>query len=272
MRLPIYQIDAFTQQLFSGNPAAVVPLPRWLPDTVLQAIAAENNLAETAFVVPQGMDYLLRWFTPETEVRLCGHATLAAASALFRHRHPDRQVLRFSTLSGWLTVSQEGERLSLDSPILPAEPVATPPALSAALGEPPLEVLLARDYLAVYRDEATVRALMPDMSRLRFPEALGVIVTAPGGDCDFVSRFFAPGAGIPEDPVTGSAHCTLVPYWAERLGRADLCARQVSWRGGELQCRLDGDRVHLGGHAVHYLDGWIEIPDSLLQGERLGGA
>ena len=262
MQLPLYQVDAFTDWVFHGNPAAVVPLDEWLPDAVLQGIAAENNLAETAFFVPrgpQGDGYHLRWFTPEVEVRLCGHATLASAFVVFQFLQPELRSVVFESKSGPLTVNREGPLLTLDFPALPARPCETPPALVEALGATPQAVLLSRDYLVVYESEAQVRDLAPRLDRLRFDEALGVIVTAPGTDCDFVSRFFAPGAGVPEDPVTGSAHCTLTPYWSERLARKSLHARQVSRRGGELWCEDCGERVRISGHAVLYLEGRIRI-------------
>jgi predicted PhzF superfamily epimerase YddE/YHI9 len=259
MRLPIYQIDAFTGALFRGNPAAVCPLEAWLDTALMQSIAAENNLAETAFIVSAGEDYDLRWFTPEVEVKLCGHATLASAFVVFRYLRPDAPSATFHSQSGPLTVTRDGDLLTLDFPALPAVPEPAPPGLVESLGTAPLEVLRARDHVAVYGTEADVRALRPDFERMKTLPGLGVIATAPGSDCDFVSRFFAPGAGIPEDPVTGSAHCTLVPYWAQRLGKDRLHARQVSPRGGELFCEARGERVSLGGRAVLYLEGSIHV-------------
>ncbi len=259
MNIPIYQVDAFTHRLFGGNPAAVVLLDDWLPDAVLQAIAAENNLAETAFVIPRPDVAPLRWFTPAVEVDLCGHATLAAAYVLFRHRYPSAERLRFDTRSGELTVGREGEMLSMDFPSRPGRPVTISDELVAALGARPREVHLARDLLAVFASEAEVRAIRPDFAALAALDAFAVIVSAPGDEVDFVSRFFAPGAGIPEDPVTGSAHCTLIPYWAGRLGKTELTARQISARGGELACRLRGDRVLIAGRAVEYLRGEIAV-------------
>ncbi|MFN3649842.1 MAG: PhzF family phenazine biosynthesis protein [Armatimonadota bacterium] len=262
MKLPLYQIDAFTHQLFRGNPAAVCPLADWLPDEVLQSVAAENNLAETAFFVPRGDGYHLRWFTPEVEVALCGHATLASAWVIFEYLRPELESVRFDSRSGPLTVTRREGLLTLDFPRLPLREVETPPAeLLPALGGEAREVVGSRDWLVRYETEAEVRALRPDMERLRRVEGLGVIATASGDDCDFVSRFFAPGAGIPEDPVTGSAHCTLVPYWAERLGKTRFHARQVSARGGELFCELAGERVLISGRAVRYLEGSIWVPD-----------
>jgi PhzF family phenazine biosynthesis protein len=261
MRLPLYQIDAFTHRLFGGNPAAVVTLDEWLPDSVLQAIAAENNLAETAFVLLQEDMTALRWFTPTVEVDLCGHATLAAGHVLFAYHYPWRKTVSFETRSGPLTVSRDGERLSLDFPARPGAPVAVSDALASALGRRPREAYTARDLLAVFETEADVLALRPDFGRVAALEAFAVIASAPGTTVDFVSRFFAPRAGIPEDPVTGSAHCTLVPYWAARLGKSTLTARQVSRRGGELDCELRGDRVAITGATVEYLRGEIEVPD-----------
>jgi len=263
MRLPIYQIDAFTDSVFAGNPAAVVPLESWLPDATLQSIAAENNLAETAFFVPQGDGYELRWFTPTVEMDLCGHATLASAFAIATILEWGSNRIAFTTReAGVLTVTRDGDLYTLDFPSRPPVPLAEAPAgLVEALGGPqPVAVLKSRDLLVVYEDEATVRALSPDMSALARVDAFATCVTAPGRDgVDFVSRFFAPGGGVPEDPVTGSAHCTLVPYWAERLGKTRLEARQVSARGGALACELAGDRVKMGGKAVLYLEGSIFV-------------
>lgn len=263
MRLPIYQIDAFTDSVFAGNPAAVVPLESWLPDATLLSIAAENNLAETAFFVPQGDGYELRWFTPTVEMDLCGHATLASAFAIATILEWGSNRITFTTrMAGVLTVTREGDLYTLDFPSRPPVPLAEAPAgLVEALGGPqPVAVLKSRDLLVVYEDEATVRALSPDMSVLSRVDAFATCVTAPGRDgVDFVSRFFAPGGGVPEDPVTGSAHCTLVPYWAERLGKTRLEARQVSARGGALACELAGDRVKMGGKAVLYMEGSIVV-------------
>jgi predicted PhzF superfamily epimerase YddE/YHI9 len=258
VRIPIHQVDAFAPRVFAGNPAAVCPLAAWLEDGVLQAIAAENNLSETAFVVRDGGGLAIRWFTPATEVDLCGHATLAAAHVLFA-AEPGRGELRFSSQSGELRVRRDGEMLQLDFPSRPPAPVPADPALYAALGAAPRELLTARDRLALYGSETEVRALRPDFAKLAALDLFGVIATAAGTDCDFVSRYFAPGEGVPEDPVTGSAHCTLAPFWAARLGKTSLRARQVSRRGGELHCELSGDRVLISGRAVTYLEGFIEI-------------
>lgn len=267
MKLPIYQIDAFTSAVFSGNPAAVCPLERWLPDATMQSIAAENNLAETAFFVPRaaggtgsdGTDYDLRWFTPEIEMDLCGHATLASGFVVFTALEPGRQVVTFHTRSGPLTVRREGGDLSMDLPARPPERCDAPAGLDAALGATPREVWQSRDLMAVFEAESDVRALKPSFDGIRALGVHAVIVTAPGRDVDFVSRFFAPLVGVPEDPVTGSVHCTLVPYWAKRLGRTRLRARQVSARGGELACEHRGDRVVIAGAAVQYLEGTIDV-------------
>lgn len=261
MRIPIYQVDAFADRLFAGNPAAVCPLKEWLPDDVLQAIAAENNLSETAFLRRDADDYALRWFTPGVEVDLCGHATLAAGHVVFRFLELERRSVAFRTRkAGTLTVSRQGELLAMDFPARRAEPCELPAELTAALGAEPVELLAgARDWLAVFPSAEHVRALHPDFPAL---EKLGrtLIVTAPGRDgIDFVSRFFGPTVGINEDPVTGSAHCTLVPYWAERTGQTRLEARQLSARGGALSCEFAGDRVVIAGRAVLYLEGWITV-------------
>jgi len=266
LRLPIYQVDAFTSAAFGGNPAAVVPLADWLPVETMQAIANENNLSETAFFVPVGEGrWHLRWFTPEVEVDLCGHATLASAHVIGTILNPGTERMVFSTeKAGDLVVDRQGDQLVLDFPSRPPQPVEPEAALLEGLAGPdPVEILAARDYLVVYRSAAEVLALAPRMERLAMLDRM-VIVTAPGAQApgepvDFVSRFFAPGKGIPEDPVTGSAHCTLVPYWAGRLGRTDLEARQLSKRGGRLHTRLAGDRVRIGGRAVLYMQGTIDV-------------
>lgn len=259
MRIPIYQIDAFTSRLFGGNPAAICPLEEWLEDSVMQAIALENNLSETAFIVREGEGYRVRWFTPAVEVDLCGHATLASAWVAFNCLGWRGDEIRFQSKSGELSVHREGDLLALDFPSRPPERCAVHDRLLDALGTAPLEVLAARDYLVVYADEEQVRTLQPQMETLMEIDRFATIVTAPGKDCDFVSRFFAPAKGVPEDPVTGSAHCTLIPYWARRLGKTELSARQISRRGGELECALHGDRVKIAGRAVLYLQGSIDI-------------
>jgi PhzF family phenazine biosynthesis protein len=255
-----YQIDAFTQNVFEGNPAAVCPLPHWLDAAVLQAIASENNLSETAFFVAARSGYELRWFTPVAEVDLCGHATLASAYVLFELLGYARPAITFATRSGDLIVKRHGERLAMDFPTRPPRRCAAPAALIAGLGLTPIEVLAAEDYVAVLEHEQQVRELRPDLTPLSALDLRGVAITAPGRDADFVSRFFAPKHGIPEDPVTGSLHCALTPYWAERLGKQSLIAHQVSRRGGTLLCELAGERVMLSGHAVKFMVGQIEVP------------
>lgn len=253
--IPVYIVDAFTRRPFGGNPAAICPLEAWLPEAQMQAIATEHNLAETAFIVNEPDGWRIRWFTPTIEVDLCGHATLAAAHVLHQHRGYTADEVVFQSRSGPLPVRFAGERIVLDFPARPAARCEVPAALREGLGVNPLEVRRSRDYLVVVADEEAVRAIAPDFARLASLDCLGVIVTAPGREVDFVSRFFAPRAGIDEDPVTGSAHCTLTPYWAARLHKRELTARQVSRRGGDLFCTLAGDRVHIGGHAVTYLTG-----------------
>ena len=270
MKLPIYQIDAFSSRTFGGNPAAVVTLDRWLSDETLQAIAAENNLSETAFVQPQGEVSPLRWFTPTVEVDLCGHATLAAGHVLFAYHYPSQEKLTFSTRSGLLAVSREDDRLSLDFPSRPGTPADVSDALAAALGTRPREAYRARDTLAVFETEGAIRDLQPDFERIAALETFGVIVSAPGTEVDFVSRFFGPRAGVSEDPVTGSAHCTLVPYWSARLGKQKLRARQISRRGGELECELRGDRVAIAGKTVEYLRGEINVQDEAICAKLTG--
>jgi PhzF family phenazine biosynthesis protein len=255
-----FKVDAFARQVFAGNPAGVVPLEDWLPDAVMQAIGAENNLSETAFLVPRGEAWELRWFTPTREVDLCGHATLASAHVLFVHLGVTSPSVTFRTRSGDLHVRRAKDAYTMDFPCRTPVPVPTPAALEEGIGGSPLEVLVADDYLAVLADEAAVRAVEPDHIALMKLDRRGVIVTAPGDQADFVSRFFAPNYGVPEDPVTGSAHCSLMPYWSRRLGRDVLEARQVSKRGGELTCRLAGDRVELTGAAVTFMEGVCRLP------------
>jgi len=261
MILPLYQVDAFASQPFRGNPAAICPLERWLKDDALQAIAAENNLSETAYYVREGNRYRLRWFTPTVEVNLCGHATLATAYVIMELRKESlSSQVAFDSLSGELTVTREGDRYVLDFPSRPPLECADDAVLFEALGARPAEFLRTGDCFCVFETEDQIRSLKPDMSKLAAVDCRGVIVTAPGQDCDFVSRFFAPRAGIPEDPVTGSAHTTLIPYWSRKLGKKTLFARQISQRGGELWCEDRGTRVGIGGRAVKYLEGQITIP------------
>lgn len=257
MKLPFFQVDAFTNRIFAGNPAGVCPLDSWLDYDVMQAIAAENNLAETAFFVAGPDRFHLRWFTPTAEVDLCGHATLASAWVLFEKLGLKTDSVGFDTRSGVLTVKKDGERLSMDFPSRAGEPASAPEALLKGLGIKPAEVLKARDYLVVLESEDAVRALRPDFTELMQVDTFGIIVSGPGNKADFVSRFFAPRMGVPEDPVTGSSHCTLVPYWARRLGKGKLTAHQVSARGGELFCEDLGARVAIAGQAALYLEGSI---------------
>ena len=260
MRLTQYQVDAFAERVFQGNPAAVVPLENWLPDVVLQSIAEENNLSETAFFVPAGREFHLRWFTPVAEVDLCGHATLATAHVLFDHMHHAADRITFHTRSGALHVTRRDNLLQMDFPASDPQPHGNIDALSAALGRRPLELLAAEDYIAVFDSAAAVRAIVPNQVLLCELDLRGVIITAPGTDADFVSRVFGPKLGIAEDPVTGSAHCELAPYWARKLGKTILRARQVSKRGGSLVCESAGDRVLISGQAVTFMRGEIEIP------------
>ncbi len=262
MKIPYYHVDAFTSRLFAGNPAGVCPLESWLPAETMQKIAAENRHAETAFFVPLAGEperFHLRWFTPGAEVDLCGHATLATAFVLKECLGFNAPAVHFDTLSGPLTVSYEHDLLVMDFPSRPPLPYEAPAALLEGLGAAPVEVSRARDVLAVFESEAEVAALQPNFERLAQLDALGVIATAPGEGSDFVSRFFAPRVGVPEDPVTGSSHCTLIPYWANRLGKNRLESRQISARGGELACELVGERVKIGGRAVLYMHGTIEL-------------
>lgn len=261
MKIPLYQVDAFTSKLFAGNPAAVCLLEKWLDDRILQDIATENNLSETAFLLrnPSGFD--LRWFTPVTEVALCGHATLASAHVLFAERQWPEPTIRFQTRrSGELLVHRHDELLAMDFPALPAQPLTPPNILPRAIPSEAVAVLgSSEDLLVELADERCVRELRPDLTALTEIDCRGVIITARGENCDFVSRFFAPRYGIPEDPVTGSAHCVLVPYWAKKLGKKALTARQVSTRGGELWCEERGKRVTIAGRAIVYLEGTISV-------------
>lgn len=259
MKIPLYQIDAFTSKVFSGNPAAVCPLEEWLTDEQMQSIAAENNLSETAFFVKKERFFELRWFTPKIEVDLCGHATLASAFVIFNYFDVAAESVSFQTKSGMLQVNRAGALLAMDFPARKADQCPVPEQLVLGLSKQPTEVRLARDYLAVYDSEQLIRSLQPDMSRLQNLDTLGIIVTSVGDHSDFVSRFFAPKVGIPEDPVTGSAHCTLVPFWSEQLGKKKLHALQVSSRGGELFCEDCGERVTIAGNAVLYSEGFLYL-------------
>ncbi len=258
MELTIYQVDAFTDRLFSGNPAAICPLQEWLPDELLQAIAHENNLSETAYFVPESNGFRLRWFTPTTEVKLCGHATLATSHVLYNHLGYQADQVVFHTLSGQLTVQRTPEGYMMNFPTDTLRHVSAPLALIVALGITPVKVFLGReDYLAVLENRQQIAALKPDFAAMRRLQGRGVIVTAPCDDnsADFISRCFYPNAGIDEDPVTGSAHTTMAPYWSDRLGKQELFARQISRRGGSLKCRMQNDRVELIGQAVTYMIG-----------------
>ena len=259
MKIPIYQIDAFSQDRFHGNPAAVCILQEWLPDSTLQNIAAENNLAETAFVVEKNGHFELRWFTPAVEVDLCGHATLATAFVYKEHLNYPDDSISFKTQSGLLKVEYGGNMLSLVFPSRPGTACAAPDLLVKGIGIVPQETLKSRDYMVVLRDEDEVRHLDPDFAKLKDVDALGVIATAPGNDVDFVSSFFAPQAGMNEDPVTGSSHTTLIPYWSAKLRKKNMAALQLSHRGGKLYCEDLGDKVKISGRAITYLVGEITV-------------
>jgi PhzF family phenazine biosynthesis protein len=261
MRTRIFQVDAFTTRRFAGNPAAVMPMDGFLADATLQSIAAENNLADTAFLVRDGDDYRLRWFTPTLEVMLCGHATLASAAVVMERLEHRRSAVVFHSASGPLKVRRAEPGYIMDFPALASESISTPAGLAEALGVVPIEVCAnAFNYLALVENAQVLRALAPDMAALARVDRNGVIVTAPGdGGYDFVSRYFAPAKGVPEDPVTGSAHCMLAPYWTRRLGKSEFRAFQASPRGGEIICRLLGDRVELEGCCVFYMEGEAQI-------------
>lgn len=255
-RYPIYIVDAFTSSLFGGNPAAVCPLQEWLPDFTMQKLAAENNLSETAFFVKEGKEFHIRWFTPEFEIDLCGHATLASAYVIFNHLDHASDVIRFTCKSGILEVHKKDDKIELDFPSrMPVPVVSVPEELLQGINIAPARVLKARDYFLVYDDEKYVRQIVPDFNFLNQLNCIGIIVTAPGREVDFVSRFFVPNSVIGEDPVTGSAHCSLIPYWAKELNKTVLEARQVSSREGHLICHDKGDRVTMAGSAVLYMKG-----------------
>ena len=260
MKLDLYQVDAFADRVFNGNPAAVVPLRAWLDDSILQKIAQENNLSETAFYVRTEAGHELRWFTPSHEVDLCGHATLAAAHTIFNDGQFTKNVVSFETRSGILTVQREQNLYTLDFPALPLSPCDAPSPLIKGLGGiTPIQILQGVDYVVHLQSEAAVKEIKPNMMLLSELDFRGVCITAPGDTTDFVSRFFAPKLGVPEDPVTGSAHCALTPYWSAILQKTDLWARQVSLRGGEIFCQLKGERVWLCDNAVTYMKGQIEF-------------
>ena len=259
LEIPLYQVDAFTGRAFSGNPAAVCLLDAWLSDSVMQAIAAENNLPETAFLVPEGKDYGLRWFTPTVEVDLCGHATLASAHAIFTYVNPGLERVCFQTKSGMLSVERRAELLVMDFPATQPVPCARPDGIAGMLGHNPSEVLRSRDLVILLETEEQIRNLRPDMARVATLDCFAILVTAPGKDCDYVYRFFAPRQGIPEDPATGSAQCTLVPFWARRLNKKALHSVQLSSRVGEFYCEDHGERVAIAGQAVTFLTGTIRV-------------
>lgn len=259
--IPFYQVDAFTCGNFTGNPAGVCVITDWLPVDLMQKIAMENNLAETAFIVPDGKDWLIRWFTPVTEVDLCGHGTLASSYVVMDLLEPERHGVTFHTMQmGDLVVRKKGDSLELDFPTDTLHRCDLPPLITDGLGKEPAECFMGRsDYLLVFGSEADIRALKPDFRKLAKADGRGIIVTAPGSDVDFVSRFFAPQAGIDEDPVTGSAHTTLTPFWSDRLGKTTMTARQLSARGGYLECSLAGDRTLIAGKAILFLKGEIYV-------------
>ena len=260
MKLKIFQADAFASALFKGNPAAVVPLQEWLSDELMQQIAMENNLSETAFFIPEGDRFHIRWFTPKAEVKLCGHATLATAHVLFNELNFQGNLLEFESLSGILTVKKVGDKLQLDFPADFAQKVEPIETFTEVFGTKPLQTFKGRtDYMLLFDSEETIQNLQPNIQLLLSTNARGVIVTAKGNEVDFVSRFFAPAVGVNEDPVTGSAHTTLIPFWASRLKKTEMTALQLSARGGQLWCKLSGDRVLIAGKAVTYLRGEIEF-------------
>ncbi len=259
LTLKLFQVDAFASRPFEGNPAAVCPLDDWLPDELMQSVAAENNLSETAFFVNEGNTYRIRWFTPTTEVDLCGHATLATAFVLFNELGEITDTLRFQSRSGPLSVARQGQQLVLDFPAQPPAACEVPDALSESLGRSPLACFRHDDYVLVYDDEAFVRSVAPDLHRLSDVDCRGVIITSAARDYDFVARFFGPRSGVPEDPVTGSAFTELAPVWADRLGKTSFSARQVSARGGDVRCELRGDRVLISGSAVCVMRGTLHL-------------
>lgn len=262
MKLSIYQIDAFAEKSFEGNPAAVIPLKEWLPDKTMQAIAEENNLAETSFFVPTIEGFQIRWFTPSKEVKLCGHATLASAFVLFSCLDYESDIVFFDSLSGRLSVTKNGDLLTLDFPNQRPIVCETPEALIEGLGKNPLACYRNEDFVAIFENEDEIADITPNHNYLEQLELRGVIVTAPSSAFDFVARCFAPKYGIPEDPVTGSAYTQIAPYWSEKTGKTKLTAKQVSSRGGKLLCELKGDRVLISGTAVKYMEGTIEIEES----------
>lgn len=263
MKLKLYQIDAFAEKIFSGNPAAVVSLEKWLPDELMQNIAMENNLSETAFFIPVKNGFQIRWFTPATEVNLCGHATLASAFVLFHHLNYQKKEIRFQSKSGLLTVKKEGELILLDFPTSEVNETEFPLNIEKAFGIKPQKCFKGHeDLMFVFSNQNEIENLQPDFIFLKTLEMRGIIATAPSDEFDFVSRFFAPREGINEDPVTGSAHTMLIPYWAEKLGKTKLVAKQISKRGGVLFCKYSGERVEIGGHARTFLTGEITLDET----------
>lgn len=260
MKLKIYQVDAFASELFKGNPAAVVPLQEWLSDEIMQNIAAENNLSETAFFIPENKSFHIRWFTPVSEVNLCGHATLATAHVLFNELNFQEEILSFTSKSGILTVRKIGDLLQLNFPADTVAPEDSNPVFTEAFGFQATATLKGRtDYLLLFDSEEIIRNMKPNFHILKQTDARGIMITARGNEVDFVSRFFAPNEGIDEDPVTGSAHTTLVPFWSDRLNKTEMTAFQLSERGGQLWCSLKVERVLIAGKAITYLRGEIEI-------------
>jgi PhzF family phenazine biosynthesis protein len=259
MEIPLYQIDAFIGRIFGGNPAAVCPLEAWIDDGLMQKIAEENNLSETAFFVKSGTGYEIRWFTPKIEIELAGHPTLAAAYVIFNYLNHSANEIRFSSKSGELVVTREDDLIKMNFPAMDPVNAGENEIINQGLRKRPLELYKTRDYLAIYANEEEILSIKPDFELLKKLDCLGIIITAPGDEADFVSRFFAPSVGINEDPVTGSAHSTLVPYWARRLNKDTLHAYQMSKRRGELFCRYLGDRVEISGRAIPYLKGTITI-------------
>ncbi len=259
MELDLYQIDAFTDRPFEGNPAAVIPLETWLPDNTMQSIAEENNLSETAFFVPTNKGFHIRWFTPKTEVDLCGHATLAAAYVLFNILGYKKNRIEFESKSGTLTVLQKDDWIVMDFPAQLPIPCNVPDEIAKAFSKAPIECLRSEDYIVVFETESDISSIEPDIDYLKKLDLRGVIITARSRKYDFVSRFFAPKYGIDEDPVTGSAHTQLIPYWARKLGKSKMTVKQVSRRGGEIICELHDDRVLISGKAVKFLEGKIEL-------------
>ncbi|GBE27807.1 putative isomerase YddE [bacterium BMS3Bbin03] len=259
MELLLYQVDAFASKLFEGNPAAVCPLETWLPEEIMQSIAAENNLSETAFFVPDDNGYHIRWFTPTSEVDLCGHATLASAYILFNILGHKKEKIVFKSKSGPLTVMKDNDQLIMDFPAQPPVICETPKEIVDAFGRAPIECLRSEDFIVVFEREIDIESAKPDLEQLRNLDLRGVIITAKSNRYDFVARFFAPKYGIPEDPVTGSAYTQLAPYWANRLGFKRFSVKQLSSRSGELTCEIIDDRVLISGKAIQYLEGRIKI-------------